>query len=132
MVRYFAYATKAAWTSDVSGVSDGVAAVALQQNERFPAPLPAEEVRWTAVSVATWTWEHYQGFNPYDHSSEAQRRRIVKRWHGNARAWTLDQVERRNRDIVQDYANGVAVTDLAEHWGISRRRVYQILSDISE
>lgn len=133
VVRHFAYARKANWTSHVSDFAARVTAFALQQNERFPVPLPAKEVRWTAVSVATWTWEHYQGKgkSPYDHRAEAQRRRTIKRWHGNARQWTLDQVERRNREIVQGYANGVAVADLAEHWGLSGRHVYRILRDTS-
>ena len=120
VVRYYAYSTKTTWTtSHVGEFTDRVEVFALQQNERFPAPLPANEVRWTAVSVATWTWDNYQGFNPYDHTPKAQRRRAVKRWHGNGRRWTLDQVERRNQHIVRDALAGWSLRVLAGRYGFS-------------
>ena len=51
---------------------DAVRDHALQHNERFPAPLPAWEVRRLAYNVASWTWS---GPGAIDHPPVAQRRR---------------------------------------------------------
>ena len=71
---------------------------ALQHNERFPAPLPAWEVRKVAYNVASWTWS---GHGAVDHSPAAQRRRGVK--SGKVRRAAVAE---RDHEIVQDRAAG--------------------------
>ena len=133
----FAEARKAAyarWSSfkgaPVEQWMDWCEEYALDQNRRFPVPLPERQVCSTAASIATWVSDNYES-STLDHSPAAQSRHAVKRWHGNARQWTLDQLARRNREINIDYDNGVSVADLAEHWGLSKRHVYRLLPDIS-
>ena len=68
------------------------------QRQRFPdtTGFPEAEALEVGYYVAVWSWEHRRDAprrHAFDHSSEAQRRRIVKRHHGNARAWTLEQLD---------------------------------------
>jgi hypothetical protein len=48
-------------------------------NLKFPAPLPANEVRSIAKSIAKWTWRQFNK----EHFSEIQRSRAHRRWTAN-------------------------------------------------
>ena len=82
-VRFWAYAQDKG--ADLDSWSARVRRIALQCNARFPDPLPDDEVRRLAWSVASWTWS---GGGPMDHSPAAQRRRRRKVRTGAARGDT--------------------------------------------
>ena len=51
----------------------------------FAEPLPGQEVKHIARSVAQWTWRHFGPVTQAEyiketHTSEAQRARVGKRW----------------------------------------------------
>ena len=93
---------------------------ALQHNERFPAPLPAWEVRKVAYNVASWTWS---GHGAIDHSPAAQRRRGVK--SGKVRRAAVAD---RDRQIVQDRAAGMSYRAIAAKHGLFVRSVQHVLN----
>ena len=74
---------------------DAVRDHALQHNERFPAPLPAWEVRRLAYNVASWTWS---GPGAIDHPPVAQRRRGAG--PGRGRGDLASARQRRARGIT--------------------------------
>ena len=88
---------------------DAVRERALQHNERFADPLPAPEVRKLAYNVASWTWS---GHGAFDHSPTAQSRRAVKL--GKLRRAAVAD---RDREIVQDRAEGMSLRALARKHG---------------
>lgn len=137
-VRFWAYAQDMG--RDLGGWKRRCRVRALEENERFPFPLPEREVcRTVALSVATWTWSRPERtrFSPYDHGSEAQRRRAVKRHHGNAREWTLRHLRERD-EYIRLQVRGIrrkgasraerkaVVEALAERFGLSASQVRRI------
>ena len=72
-VRFWAYPQDKG--ADLDSWSARVRRIAAQMNARIPKPLPDDEVRRLAWSVASWTWS---GGGPVDHSPAAQRRRGLK------------------------------------------------------
>ena len=139
-MRFWAYAQDMG--RDLAGWKLRCSLRAREENERFPVPLPEEEARYLgAQSVGTWTWSRYTGsaFKPYDHSSEAQRRRVIKRHHGNAGPWTLQHVRERNAYIrlqcasaASRAARGAAVQELVGRFGLSERQVQRIAAGVGE
>ena len=140
-VRFWAYA-QGDMGRDLAAWKLRCALRAIEENERFPVSLPEEEARYLgAQSIATWTWSRYtgSGFKPYDHSSEAQRRRIIKRHHGNAGPWTLQHVRERNEYIrlqcaaaASRAARGAVVQELVGRFGLSQRQVQRIAAGAGE
>ena len=72
-VRFWAYAQDKG--ADLDAWADRVRRIAAQMNARIAKPLPDDEVRRLAWSIASWTW---CGGGPLDHSPAAQRRRGLK------------------------------------------------------
>ena len=101
-----------------------VRAFALEQNERFREPLAHNEVFWTAESISTWTWD---GGEPIDHSTVAQRRRGVKRWHGDAKLSTLKAIRDRDESIVQAVLNGDPMRRVAVRFGLNLYAIQNIV-----
>ena len=101
------------------------------QRHRFPNPtgFPEAEAARCGKKVAVWTWEHRDAprRHAFDHSPEAQRRVAVKRWHGNARPWTLEQLDERNRAIVKAVTGGRSYRAVALAFGLSRSQVARIV-----
>lgn len=76
----------------------------------------------------TWDGRFRKGPVPRDTSPAAQQRRAVKRWHGNARKWTLIvAIPRRNRRIVHHALDGGSVRVIALVMGLSKSHVHRIL-----
>lgn len=72
-LRQWAYRARSQFP-DFRSWLDGCFNWALTLNGQFRAPLPLSEVKATAKSVATWTWEHMTG-KPF---SEVQARRSAR------------------------------------------------------
>ena len=96
-----------------------VHAYALQSNARFPSPLPPDEVRRLAYSVATWCW---QGSEKIDHSPTAQRRRAIK--SGQVRRALNAERDTAIRAAVQD---GKSKRAVARQFGLSEGMVRHIM-----
>ena len=102
------------------------------QRLRFPnlTGFPVAEADRCGRKVAVWTWEHRDAppRHTFDHSPEAQRRRIVKRHYGNARPWTLEQLDERNRRIVEAVTVGLrSYREVAKVFGLSPSAVKNIV-----
>ncbi len=68
---------------------------------------------------------------PADTSPAAQQRRAVKRWHGNARTWTLTvTIPRRNRKLVAMALDGCSVRFASMLSGMSKSHVHRIISKV--
>ena len=125
-VRFWSYAQRLG--DDRDAWVKRCKAWAVQERQRFPdtTGFPEAEAREVGYYVAVWTWKHREEVwttPTFDHSPEAQRRRIVKRWHGNARGWTLEQLDERNRRIVAAVAGGRSIREVAKAFGLSRSTV---------
>ncbi len=95
---------------------------AASENRRFPIPLPDSEATSVGYSVATWT-----SSRPLlDRGSLAQRRRIVKRWHGRGDQRALEWLEARNEAIREAVAGGRSCRVVAADFGLSVRHVRRI------
>ena len=116
-VRFWAYMQDRG--DDLDRWADRVREHASRHNDRFPVPLPADEVRHLAWNVASWTWA---GGGPFDHSSEAQRRA--------QRYWAL-AMRRKNADrdlaFLQEHHDGYSQRAIARRHGVSRRCVRNVL-----
>ena len=92
-------------------------------------PYELKEARATAWSVATWCWA---GGGPRhhgrDHSSTAQRRRILKRWHGHG-TWKGEQViATRTTEIWRLHDAGQSGRGIAAIVGCSEPTVRRTLA----
>ena len=129
-VRYWAYAQRMG--DDVDAWVERCKAWAVQQRQRFPdtTGFPEAEALEVGYYVAHWWWENRdvaRGHN-HDHSPEAQRRRIVKRHYGNARPWTLEQLDERNRAIREAVTVGRhSYREVADAFGLSPSTVRNIV-----
>lgn len=95
--------------------------MAVRLNERIPEPLPFPEVRKTAYSVSTWTYN--RGFHvEMDHGFEAQHRRGVKRHYGDATPGRLWAIRERNGLICDLHGIGWTQAEIAAHDGVNVKR----------
>ena len=129
-VRFWAYAQR--MDDDVDAWVKRCKAWAVQQRQRFPnlVNFPRAEAEAIGYYVGVWTWEHREVWTAhnYDHSPEAQQRRAVKRWHGNARVWTLAALDQRNRRIVEAVTVGLrSYREVAKSFGLSCSQVARIV-----
>ena len=118
VVRWHAYAQDRGTV--LADWYEAVHAYAVEQNERFPDPLPAREVAKLDYNVASWTWS---GHGAVDHSPAAQRRRGVKL--GKLRRAAVAD---RDRQIVQDRGAGMSLRALGRKHGLSAPSVHYILT----
>ena len=117
VVRFWAYRQERG--DDPERWADRVREYATAQNQRFPVPLPADEIRRIAWNVASWTWS---GGGARDHSPAAQRRRGVK--SGQARR---EEKADRDRAILRDHLDGYSQRAIAKRHGVSRNAVRNVL-----
>ena len=123
VVRFWAYEETRG--QDLAAWNARVLAYALAQNGRFPVPLPGDEVGWTAYSISTWCWA---GGGKRDHSTEAQRRRILKRWHSDAMPSTLSAIRERDAAIVRAVRmDGRSMRNVANQHALSARAIHYIV-----
>ncbi|MDE0281357.1 MAG: hypothetical protein OXN16_09820 [Gammaproteobacteria bacterium] len=79
-----------------------------------------------AYSIATWCWNR-GGHIQRDHTFNAQFRRGVKRYHGNARPATVRAILSRNGRVCDLYDIGWTQADIAADAGLSQRAVSGII-----
>ena len=66
---------------------------------------------------------------PRDTAPAAQRRRAVRRWHGNGRSWTIrTKIPRRNRKLVGLALSGWSVRRIGRFVGVSKSHVHRIVT----
>ena len=122
-VRFWAYGARPNGTiaaRDLTFWYESVESIAFGYSGRFCSPLPAAEVRATAYSVASWV---ASGYREKGHTSAAQRRRVVKRWKGDAKPATLRALKDRDKLIIEAVAGGASIRSTAarfdlQPWGI--------------
>ena len=108
--------------------------LAMFNNARFPYPLPDDEAATIAWSISSWVACRPTAQWQYDHSSLAQRRRVLKRWHGSGGAWMLAQIDARDALIADLYEAGWKQWQIAddERVKLTQGRVAQILGGLRE
>ena len=79
-----------------------------------------------AYSISTWCWNR-AGHIQRDHSFEAQFRRGVKRYHGDARKPTVDAIIKRNGRICDLYEVGWTQARIASEYNMSQRGISGII-----
>ena len=84
------------------------------------------QARTNALSVATFVWSGRQD-RPHDHSSEAQRRRVLKRWHGRGDLMQELNVKAMHTAIRIDYGRGLSVTEIAHNSIYGPRHIQRIV-----
>jgi hypothetical protein len=101
--QYFAPAGEAAWHSVVSSEAMGL--------NGFAEPLPGQEVKQIARSVARWAWRHLGPVAQAEyiretHTSEAQRARAEKRWGTDKKKQGIEMLRqgKNNREIARELA----------------------------
>ncbi len=112
------------WLARVYKVSD-------QLHSHIPVmagapPFSLSEARTTALSVATFLWSG-RANRQQDHSSEAQRRRILKRWHGRGDVIQALNIKALHTAIRIDYGRGLSVSDIAQNSIYSRQHIYRLV-----
>ena len=117
-VRFWAYVQDKGVNLD--SWSARVRRIAAQCNARFPDPLPDDEVRRLAWSIASWTWA---GGGPVDHSPAAQRRRGLK--SGKVRR---AKVADRDAAILEDRTAGMTMRAIAHKHRVGKSTVHRVLS----
>ena len=90
------------------------------------APFSLSEARTTALSVATFLWSGREG-RQHDHSSEAQRRRILKRWHRRGDFIQELNIKALHTAIRIDYGRGLSVPEIAKDSIYSRPHIYRVV-----
>lgn len=113
--------------SDEDSFHECVRAIAFQLNGRFPQPLEGHEVGKLAWSISSWCASR-DGHVIYDHSREAQFRRGVKKFYGNAKGATLRKVRETHGLICDLREAGWRQVDIATRVGLSQSRVSRILA----
>ena len=129
-LRYWAYSVNTGgdlttWLARVNQVSD-------QLHGRIPVPESAHrysrtQSRDNAGRVATFTWNLRTDYLA-DYSSEAQRRRIVKRWHGQGSEAKVLQVEALHAAIRFDFGQGLSVKEIARGRTYGERHIRKIVA----
>ena len=115
-----------AWLSRVYEVSD-------QMHSHIPIidsapPFSLTEARTTAMSVATYLWSGRAG-RQHDHSTEAQRRRVLKRWHGRGDFIQELNVKAMHTAIRIDYGRGLSVSDIAQNSIYGPRHIQRLVQE---
>ena len=113
--------------SDEDSFHECVRAIAFQLNGRFPQPLDRREVVKLAWSISSWCASR-DGHVIYDHSREAQFRRGVKKFYGDAKGATLRKVRETHGLICDLREAGWRQVDIATRVGLSQSRVSRILA----
>ena len=110
------------------------AEIAFRENRRFPEPLFDAEVLDMAWRISSWVANRGNHLRHpfYDHTPEAQRRRGVKRWHGDATRETFEYLAWRDALILDLAEDDWRQVDIAAHphVGLSQPRVAQILAGL--
>ena len=129
-VRYWAYSVNlggnlSTWLARVNEVSD-------QLHGRIPVTGSAHrysrtQSRTNAVRVATFTWNIGTDYLA-DYSTEAQRRRIVKRWHGQGSEAKVLQVDALHASIRFDFGQGLSVAEIARGSMYTPRHIFRIVA----
>ena len=101
--QYLAPGGEAAWHSAVSREAMGL--------NGFAEPLPGQEVKHIARSVARWTWRRFGPISQAEyiretHTSEAQRARAEKRWGTDKKKQGIEMLRqgKNNREIARELA----------------------------
>ena len=76
--------------------------------------------------MATFLWSGGEG-RQHDHSGEAQRRRILKRWHGRGDFIQELNIKARHTAIRIDYGRGLSVPEIAKDSIYSRPHIYRVV-----
>ena len=128
-LRYWAYGCNlggnlSTWLARVNEVSD-------QLHRRIPVVPSAPsysltQSRTNAASVATFVWSS-RAYSRRDTSSEAQRRRILKRWHGSGSDMQVMNHKAMLEAIRFDYRRGLSVAEIAQDAIYSRQHIYRIV-----
>ena len=121
--RFWAYLTPKPATLDEW--KEDVFVQAMSFNTRIPLLLGEAEVAKLAWSVTSWTWS---GGGPLDHSPMAQRRRAVKRWHGDAKPETLAFIEARDAAILDMIRDGHSQVATARFFKLARCAVQNVIA----
>lgn len=93
----------------------------------FVEPLPGRDVVDIAHSVARWTWERYNSEAPPATSGDVQRRRVLRRWHGDGSDRTVAWLWLRDSAVHRDRARGLSQRALAAKYGLSQSGIRVIL-----
>ena len=93
----------------------------------FVEPLLGRDVVDVAHSVARWTWERYSSEAPPATSGDVQRRRALRRWHGDGSDRTVSWLWLRDSAVHRDRARGTSERVLAAKYGLSRWGIQGIL-----
>ena len=126
-VRFWAYGARPSGTIPARELTfwyEAVESIAFGYSRRFPSPLPAAEVRATSYSVASWV---ASGYREKGHTSAAQRRRVVKRWQGDAKPATLRALKDRDKLIVDAVAGGASIKSTAARFDLYRSTIRRIV-----
>ena len=129
-LRFWAYSVNTGgdlttWLARVNQVSD-------QLHGRIPVPESAHRYSRThsrdnAVRVATFTWNLRTDYLA-DYSTEAQRRRIIKRWHSEGSEAKVLQVEALHAAIRFDFGRGLSVKEIARGSIYGERHIRHIVA----
>ena len=130
-LRYWAYRWQGNMGADLSAWQARVIEVSDQLHGRIPVVPRAlsyslTQSRTNALSVATFVWSGRQD-RPHDHSSEAQRRRALKRWHGRGDFMQELNVKAMHTAIRIDYGRGLSVSDIAQNSIYTKRHIFRIV-----
>lgn len=101
--------------------------IALDMNSQLPDPLPVAEVKDTAYSIAGWTWNRDGHLEPLDHSFQAQSRRGIKRYYGDAGYARQRAIRERNGLICDLRSIGWKQRDIAERVGVVQATVSRVI-----
>lgn len=101
-------------------------------NRQIADPLDRREVARIAGSIAGWTFNRFGHVDHglqivADYSALAQRRRAIKRWHGNARKTTLAAIVERNGYISDLCEAGLSQRAIAGIVGLSAMGVNRVI-----
>ncbi len=117
-VRTWSYnAIRDFWGHKFSEWFDAVKFKCGQENSRFPEPLLDTEINQISKSISRWTWKRItpQGF------SASQRNTVHKRW----------SKESRQEEGIKLLTMGMSVNEVAEELNVTRRTVYNWLTEAS-
>ena len=130
-LRYWAYRWQGNMGADLNAWQARVYEVSDLLHGHIPVvpsapPYSLTQARTNALSVATFMWSGRQD-RPHDHSSEAQRRRALKRWHGRGDFMQELNVKAMHTAIHIDYGRGLSVSDIAQNSIYGPRHIQRIV-----
>ena len=132
-LRYWAYRWQGNMGADLNAWQARVYEVSDLLHGHIPVvpsapPYSLTQARTNALSVATFVWSGRQD-RPHDYSSEAQRRRALKRWHGRGDFIQELNVKAMHTAIRIDYGRGLSVPEIAKDSIYSRRHIFRIVQE---